>query len=113
MPSVLLRRKVLLAGVLAGLAFASAPARADSVDGDWCSADGKHIAIKGPDITLPDGTQLQGSFMRHSFAYVIPENQAAAGAQMILRLVNEDTIQALAYRGGTAPVTWKRCEHVS
>jgi hypothetical protein len=107
----LLFSRMLLAAVV--LCLASAAARADAIDGDWCSAEGKHIVIKGPEITLPDGAQLQGNYTRHSFAYVVPENQPAAGTQMIITLVNEDLAVAKAYRGGTLPVTWKRCEHVS
>ena len=102
--------RTLLAAAFICLASA---ARADSVDGDWCNTEGKHLVIKGTDITLPDGTQLQGSNTRHSFAYVVPASQTPAGGQMLMRLVNEETMIAQVYRGGTLPVTWKRCEHVS
>ena len=93
----------------AGAGFASA----DVIDGDWCDPAGKHLVIKGQDITLPDGAQLQGTYLRHSFAYAVPDNLPAAGTQMILRMVNEQTMIAQAYRGGVLPVTWKRCEHLS
>ena len=95
------------------LAVSAGAARADAIDGDWCNAEGKHILIKGPEITLPDGAQLQGNYTRHSFAYVVPENQPTAGTQIIITLVNENLAVAKAYRGAVLPVTWKRCEHVS
>ena len=88
-------------------------ARADTIDGDWCDPAGKHLVINGQDITLPDGAQLQGTYLRHSFAYAVPDNLPAAGTQMILRMLNEQTMIAQAYRGGVLPVTWKRCEHLS
>ena len=97
----------------AALCAGAGLARADAIDGDWCNPAGKHLVIKGPEITLPDGAQLQGAYTRHSFAYAVPDNQPAAGTPMILRLVNDETMIAQAYRGGVLPVTWKRCEHVS
>lgn len=96
----------------AALCLATA-VRADAIDGDWCNPEGKHIVIKGTEITLPDGAQLQGNYTRHSFAYVVPENQPAAGSQIIITQVNENLAVSKAYRGSVLPVTWKRCEHVS
>ena len=115
MPSRFFSRHRAAALALAAALATLAPqaARADAIDGDWCNAEGKHLAIKGNEITLPDGSQLQGAYTRHSFAYTVPENQPAAGTQMILRLVNEDNLLAAAYRGPTPPEPWKRCEHVS
>ena len=97
----------------AALCLAGSAARADAIDGDWCNPEGKHIVIKGPEITLPDGAQLNGNYTRHSFAYTVPDGQPAAGTPMIMTLVNENLAVAKAYRGGVLPVTWKRCEHVS
>ena len=103
------RALIAAALICTGIGFA----RADTIDGDWCDPAGKHLVINGQDITLPDGAQLQGTYLRHSFAYAVPDNLPAAGTQMILRLVNEQTMISQAYRGGVLPVTWKRCEHVS
>ena len=97
----------------AALLCCATAARADAIDGDWCNGDGKHMVIKGPEITLADGAQLQGNYTRHSFTYVVPEGQPEAGAQIIITLVNENLAVAKAYRGALLPVTWKRCEHVS
>ena len=115
MPSCFLSCTYASALVLAAALAVLAPqaARADAIDGDWCNAEGKHLVIKGNEITLPDGATLQGNYTRHSFAYMTSESQPPAGTPMILRLVNEDTMLAAAYRGPTPPEQWKRCEHVS
>jgi hypothetical protein len=97
-------------GILVSTAL---PARADVIDGDWCDPDGKHLAIKGNEITLPDGKMLNGAYTRHSFAYTIPENSENAGTQMIMRLMNENLMLSQPYRTPVQPVQWKRCEHVS
>jgi hypothetical protein len=71
-------RKLMLAAVL--LLAAPTSAYADAIDGDWCSADGQHMTIKGDDITTPDGNQIKGNYTRHAFDYVVPAGEAGAAA---------------------------------
>jgi hypothetical protein len=89
--------------------LAGAPARADAIDGDWCRADGKHMTIRGPDITTPGGTRMRGDYTRHSFAYVVPAGEPGAGDSVSIVLLSE--YLAHARQGGVdAPVQeWRRC----
>lgn len=91
----------------------SSPARADAIDGAWCSAEGQHMKIAGPQITTPGGAVLQGEYRRHNFSYVAPANEAHAGETIYLRLAGETTLLFHIGSPLSAPATWKRCETVS
>jgi len=97
---------------------ASGGARADAIDGNWCSADHRHFAIAGPRITTPGGAQIIGRYDRHGFLYSVPEGEPHAGAQVVMDLMNEQTVH-LHMRGaefGDKPSeleVWKRCEVIS
>ncbi|MFI4988931.1 MAG: hypothetical protein ACHQF3_16005 [Alphaproteobacteria bacterium] len=91
-----------------------APAWADVIDGDWCQADGRHMAIKGPDIVTPGGTRTVGNYSRHSFSYTVPQADPGAGKTVMMILVNELTVNmrmgadAADAAKGQAEV-WHRC----
>lgn len=93
--------------------LSSSPARADAIDGAWCSSDGQHIKIAGPQITTPGGAVLQGEYRRHNFSYIAPGNEAHAGETIYLRLAGETTMLLHVGSPLAAPATWKRCETVS
>ena len=88
-------------------------ARADAIDGAWCSPEGKHLVIEGRRITTPGGTKIEGSYSRHAFSYIVPEKEAGAGATVYMSLMNETTMQ---WRDGSPvaqPIVWKRCENIT
>ena len=98
----------------AAMLLAAAPARADVIDGDWCSPDGKHLSIKGPDIVTPSGTRTVGNYSRHAFNYVVPARDTNAGFTVAMTLVNEETMQFRigkdASAAAQAPMqVWHRC----
>jgi hypothetical protein len=91
-----------------------APARADSIDGNWCFTDGRHFSIDGPDIVTPAGTPTVGEYGRHSFLYTVPGNEKGAGALVAMRFLDENTVQLAT--GSNASETaksptqlWQRC----
>jgi hypothetical protein len=103
--------------VALGLAVAALltawPARADAIDGDWCSPDGRHLTIKGQSVKTPGGAMLSGNYNRHAFSYVAPEQEPGGGGTVYLSLVDETTVQV---RDGTPmahPRIWKRCDRLS
>src|SRR5258708_2393030 len=87
------RARILALTIGALILLAGGPARADVIDGDWCSPDGKHLSIRGPDIVTPAGTRATGSYSRHSFDYVVPSRDPNPGFTVAMRLVNEETMQ--------------------
>jgi hypothetical protein len=89
---------------------------ADAIDGDWCSPQGKHLTIRGPEITTPGRVTMQGIYRRHQFSYTAPAGDPDAGVQIYLDLLNEEHMNF--YRtdknGKLAePDLWKRCEITS
>ncbi len=88
----------------------AAPARADAIDGDWCSADGKRMTIRGPAIRTPGGHDISGDYSRHFFSYVIPAGEAGEGGKVEIVLLGE--YLAHAREGGAdSPVKeWRRCQ---
>ena len=104
--------KGLIAGVL--LALTGGPAIADVVDGDWCSADGRHLSIRGPAIVTPAGNELAGLYSRHSFSYVVPSGEPRSGDTVHLRLLNPDTVALWVGTGSTnQEEIWQRCTPIS
>ena len=90
------------------LTLVAGSARADKIDGSWCDGTGRRLSIDGPAIVTPAGHAIQGDYNRHFFSYVVPGNEPDAGTTMLLRLLNEETMQRRA--GPAANVeTWHRC----
>jgi hypothetical protein len=106
-----------LAAAFLGILLAaglSATARADVIDGEWCTTDGRlHVTIRGPSIVTPGGKALDGDYTRHSFTYLSPEREPDAGAKIFMVLLNEETMRS---RAGAAPTgetgdrMWNRCK---
>jgi hypothetical protein len=86
------------------------PARADAIDGQW-GLGASHFEINGPNIRTPGGTAITGDYDRHGFRYVVPVNEEGAGTQIVMVLLNEETVRLT--RGNSAPETWRRCKPVS
>ncbi|MHA1536516.1 MAG: hypothetical protein ACTSUD_03085 [Alphaproteobacteria bacterium] len=87
------------------------PARADAIDGNWCSPGGKHISIDGPRIVTPGGTKMKGEYGRHGFRYVVPPREKPAGARVEMRQIDEDSISVTIGKGQAR--IWRRCKTVS
>ncbi len=94
------------------LAF-SGVALADVIDGDWCQADGRHLQINGSMVTTPAGHTIQGGYSRHSFTYTVPASEQPSGATVIMRLVNETTVNLWMGTISGDPEVWKRCTPIA
>jgi hypothetical protein len=99
--------------VLAGFALVMmlhAPAaRADAIDGSWCHADGRHMAIEGPAIVIPTGKKIAGRYDRHAFDYVVPAGVRDTGTAVSMILVDDDTIHLTMGDAKEAVQVWRRC----
>lgn len=105
----------------AGLTFSGlgGAARADSIDGDWCHADGRKISIDGPNFVTPGGNKIQGDYGYYSFAYRIPKPEAGAGLTVSMVFIDDDTIHVTLGKAaadlpkgvspGGALEVWHRC----
>lgn len=90
-------------------AWSLQPALADAIDGDWCSADGRHLSIAGPAIVTPGGARMEGSYTRHSFIYTAPTGEPGDGQEVQMRLLSETLVQ-IRFGPPESPVqTWHRC----
>jgi hypothetical protein len=94
---------VLALGVLAGPAFA------DVIDGNWCHSDGRRFSIRGPEIVTPGGRHMEGNYGRHSFSYTAPAPEPGAGQNIMMTLVNENTVHLRHGEAASAPEVWVRC----
>jgi len=100
--------------VAALVAISATPALADAIDGDWCNGAAS-FHIQGPAIRTPAGKDITGDYGRHSFHYLAPAGEKDAGADVLMRLMNEETVFLVRRVGGTdSPVeTWLRCKPIS
>ena len=55
-----MRRSLRLALSCAMVAGLTGGARADAIDGDWCSAGGRQMVVTGPAIVTPRGAETRG-----------------------------------------------------
>src|SRR5262245_20921581 len=85
------------------------PVLADAIDGDWCSADGKRMTIRGPAIVTPGGQNTSGDYNRHFFSYVIPPGEVDAGATVSIQLLGEYLAHARQGADGSVQ-EWRRCQ---
>ena len=101
--------RVLLVSI-AALVAGVPSAFADAIDGQWCYGS-SHFEINGPNIRTPGGNDITGNYDRHGFTYVVPSNEEGAGTQIVMVLLNEETVRLT--RGTSAAETWKWCKPVS
>ena len=107
-------RSALGLAAAAAILLSAHQARADAIDGNWCTAEGKRLAIEGPKIVTPTGTQTMGNYSRHAFTYEVPPADPGAGQTVFMVLLNENTMNsamaadAQAARQMPAQV-WHRC----
>ena len=94
--------------------LAAAPAVADAIDGDWCFG-AANFHIQGSAIRTPAGKDIIGDYSRHAFHYLAPAGETDAGADVMMRLMNEVTVLLTRRVGGVdgATETWMRCQPVS
>ena len=104
------------ATALALLLLAAVPARADSIDGDWCHKDGRRVSIDGPTIITAGGKRMEGDNRRHNFYYTIPGGERDAGVKVAMNQLGEDNI--VVFMGADPDTTvkgpgqpWHRCRH--
>lgn len=105
------RSAAAMVAILIGL---SSAVHADAIDGDWCFATSS-LTISGPSIRTPAGTEMRGDYDRHGFAYVVPSHEPGAGAQVVMRLNNDEMMTLIRRAGGqdSAPEVWRRCKPIS
>ena len=103
------------AAAAAGVLAAAGPAFADRIDGDWCSADGKHLSIAGPRIMIPSGAEIAGQYDRHHFRYDGPAGDPEAGQTIEMQVLSDEEMWLRRIIGGEKrPVeTWRRCQVTS
>jgi hypothetical protein len=97
--------------IAVALFILAAPARADSIDGDWCNAKNDHLTITGPQITLPTGKSLTGKYHRHEFAYQVPPGETDAGQTIYMQLFDEYDMTSYVIQNNqpASPTNWTRC----
>ena len=100
-----------LAGFAVALLLPTSTARADAIDGNWCHGEAGRMSIRGPEIVTPGGTQMQGTYGRHSFSYVVPAAEPGAGATLFMVLINDETVHLTVGENtaNEAPQIWRRC----
>lgn len=107
----MISRGLALGGLLMGYLLGIGPVRADAIDGHWCLG-GKSFEIDGANIRLRGGIETVGKYDRHGFEYVVPTGEPDAGTEVVMHLVNEETIRL--QRGNIAELEiWRRCKPIS
>lgn len=108
---LLSRMPLLAATIIAG----TTAAFADAIDGNWCSPNGKTLAIDGPNIVIPSGKAITGEYDRHNFRYVGPAGDPEEGQDIHMSQQSEELMYLWRRIGGKdGPVeNWRRCQATS
>jgi hypothetical protein len=90
-------------------------AMADSIDGDWCNADGSHLRIDGAQIELDAGLLVQGKYARHAFSYFAPQGDPEAGKEIVFVLRSEEEMRRVRVPNAMPEHSdlWRRCSATS
>ena len=87
---------------------------ADSINGNWCSPDGRQIEISYEKVKLNDGNEVYGDYDRHHYVFRMPPEGAWAEATVDLVLRGQDVV-IVRYISGSGvellsePEKWTRC----
>lgn len=110
------RKAAFALSILIGFGFLSS-AKADQIDGTWCSPAGQTMTIKGANVQTPGGRSLTGRYSRHNFDYEIPQGEPHAGGRVFAEQLNDQEIRVTLIKPvQTEPgahETWTRCDVVS
>ena len=94
--------------VAGAVLLVAAAARADAIDGSWCYK-GRHLAIEGPKILIPSGSQITGDYDRHGFIYTIPPGDKEAGISIFMGILDDETMELRVGSEQANPEMWRRC----
>ncbi|NNE24823.1 MAG: hypothetical protein HKN11_19665 [Rhizobiales bacterium] len=104
--------------VIIATAMLSQTVRADIIDGQWCSADGRRIKIDGEYVVTPGGNWIKGEYDAHHYVFKIPAIEKNGGKEADMVLVSAK-VAHIRYRIDSveektlAPEVWKRCDDVA
>lgn len=94
---------VLSLGVMTQMAYA------DSIDGNWCHTEGGNFEIRGSEILTPGGARMTGEYSRHTFRYVAPVGERAAGRTLNMAIIDDETLHLVIEESDGTVEVWRRC----
>ena len=95
--------------IMGCIAISNLPAHADSIDGKWCSEDGKRrIEIQGALGIWGRGVNIDGKYFRYTYLFEMPAGDVDAGQPVEMRFRRAD--QSMLVRIGTGDQkVWRTC----
>lgn len=107
------RRLKCLAAIGIAIVVAASPALADAIDGDWCNGSATmHVEFPST-IRIPSGRDVTGTCGRHACQFTTPAGETNGGTDVLMKLVNEQTMELWRFPTTPTPETWTRCQPVS
>lgn len=85
------------------------PSSADSIDGKWCSEDGRRIEIAGSRGIWGRGLSMSGEYLRYTYAFEMPAGEPEAGERVEMRFRRADQNILVRIGNGEAKV-WRKCQ---
>ena len=95
------------------LAFPVAPARADQIDGKWCSMEGELIEVAFTDVTTLGGNAVKANYDRHHIDFVIPKGEKHEGMVFSADQLNHEQIRVTVIGDngtGSPSEIWEKCQ---
>ena len=108
---------VLAALLSLALSSAAALSEAGSLDGRWCSPDGRRVAVSGLAVITPAGREVTGRYSKEAFSFVMPESEWDGGKTIWMELKTQNSarvsVQSQHQEGPPPHDLWTRCEEIS
>lgn len=84
------------------------PALADSIDGKWCSEDGRRIEINGSAGIWGRSLSISGDYFRYTYLFQMPSGEPEAGQKVEMRFRRSDQSIVVRIGEGEGKV-WRKC----
>ena len=95
--------RAVLATLAVALLLPAGAARADSLDGRWCTFDGRRMSIDGPEITGPGNVHVTGEYVRGALVYGLPGPGPGSVSRVFLTELDEESLEVASSGTGTRP----------
>ncbi|MDD9922720.1 MAG: hypothetical protein OXQ92_10650 [Boseongicola sp.] len=108
------KRSTALVSCLA-LVLGTNVAVADSVNGLWCSGDGRQFEISFEEVTLDSGEVVFGDYDRHHFLFTMPSHSRLGDTtvELVMGMKDRAIVRYISQSGielHHEMETWARCE---
>jgi len=101
--------RAVLTVLTVALLLPAGAARADSLDGRWCTFDGRRMSIEGPEVTVPGRGSMIGEYVRGALVYGMPGPEPGSMSRVFLTELDQERLEVATSGTAAKREIWHRC----